>query len=134
KASSQVRQAIEPLDAFRSRRPVCFRREASAHAVADVVDLFADGVAHILSAGRGKQHPSTDSNPDSSGKSHDVTHCVILMAVKISRPMAEGRDSVADLAESICDPVSHGVCDAVRLVQQVDRSLKYRLQKLVHLV
>jgi hypothetical protein len=118
----------------RSGRPACFGREASAYAVADVVDLFADRVAHILSARRGKQHPSTDSNPDSSGKGHDVTHCVILMAVNIPRPIAEVRDSVAYLVDSICDPVSHVGCDAVRLVKQVDRGLKYRLQKLVHLV
>jgi hypothetical protein len=90
------------------------------------VDLFPDRVADILSARWGKQHPSTDSNPDSRGKGHDVTHCVILMAVKIPRPMAEVRDSVAYFVDSICD--------AVRLVQQVDRGLKYRLQKLVHLV
>jgi len=77
------------LGAFRSGRPVGFGREASAYAVADVVDLFADRVAYILSARRGKQHPSTDSNPDSSGKGHEVTQCVILMAVKIPRPIAE---------------------------------------------
>src|ERR1700724_2510063 len=112
-----------PSDAFRSRRPLGLGREAAAYAVADVVDLFADRVAHILSAGRSKQHPSTDSNPDSGGKGHDVTHCVILMAVKITRPMAEVRDSVAYLVDSICDPVSHVGCDAVRLVKQVDRGL-----------
>jgi hypothetical protein len=56
------------------------------------------------------------------------------MAVKIPRPIAEVRDSVAYLVNSICDPVSHVGCDAVRLVKQVDRGLKYRLQKLVHSV
>src|SRR5216684_720577 len=73
-------------------------------------------------------------SPDSSGKGHDVTQGVILMAVKVPRPIAEVGDSVAYLVNSICDPVSHVGCHAVRLVKQVDRGLKYRLQKLVHSV